>query len=79
MRGQQEELPPWPNQTKKIEISPISNRIATLTLQVGAVKIGLLGCHAPNETSEETKRKESLCRKLVLLLFKLKQLKEADC
>lgn len=48
----------------KVDCCLISNRVATLTLQVGPAKIGLLGCYAPTEPSEDIKAKEAFYRRV---------------
>ena len=41
------------------ELNPFSNRLATLTLQIEGLNVGLTGCYAPTEFTGDTMVKES--------------------
>lgn len=50
------------NSDVKFKFLPISNKIATLTLQVEAATVGLLGCCSPIDSSENANRRENFYR-----------------
>lgn len=55
----------------KLDFCPISNRFATLTLQLGVVRLALIGCHAPAECPGDNGNSENCYRRLAKIYINL--------